>query len=222
MRPEADTDLERLYSKRFDPNEEYRRAVWSVLVSKFFSRFFAPGDTILDLGCGYGEFINAVQAKSRLAMDVNPAAKNKLSADVQFFLQDSSEHWQGIPENSLDTVFASNFFEHLPDKAAVIGTLREVRRCLKPEGRLIALGPNMKRLGGRYWDFWDHHIPLTENSLSEVLGAEGFSIDLCIGRFLPFTMSSRHRYPLLFLRLYLALPFLWRLFGRQFLVVARK
>ena len=170
----------------------------------------------------YGEFINAVQAKGRLAMDVNPAAKNKLSADVQFFLQDSSEHWQGIPENSLDTVFASNFFEHLPDKAAVIGTLREVRRCLKPEGRLIALGPNMKRLGGRYWDFWDHHVPLTENSLSEVLGAEGFSIDLCIGHFLPFTMSYGRRYPLLFVRLYLALPFLWQLFGRQFLIVARK
>ena len=222
MTSPADTDLERLYKKRFDPNEEYRRAVWNVLVSKFFSRFIAPGDTVLDLGCGYGEFINAVQAKGRLAMDINPAAKNKLSSDIQFFLQDNSEPWNGIPENSLDVVFASNFFEHLPDKAVVCGTLREAHRRLKLGGRLIALSPNIKHLCGRYWDFWDHHIPLTESSLSEVLRVEGFSIDLCIGRFLPFTMSSGRCYPLLFVRLYLALPFLWRLFGRQFLIVARK
>ncbi len=222
MTSPADTDLARLYKKRFDPHEEYRRAVWNILVSKFFSRFIAPGDTVLDLGCGYGEFINAVHAKSRLAMDMNPEAKNKLSSDIQFFLQDSSERWNGIPWNSLDVVFASNFFEHLQDKAAVCSTLREAYRCLKPGGRLIVLGPNIKHLGGRYWDFWDHHVPLTESSLSEALRAEGFSIDFGIGRFLPFTMSSGRRYPLLFVRLYLALPFLWRLFGRQFLIVARK
>lgn len=222
MTSPANMDLERLYKKRFDPNAEYRCGVWTILVSKFFSRFISPGDTVLDLGCGYGEFINAVQAKNRLAMDMNPAAKTRLSAGIRFFLQDNSEPWNGIPQNSLDMVFSSNLFEHLPDKTAVVGALREAHRCLKPGGRLIALGPNIKYLGGRYWDFWDHHLPLTENSLSEVLCAEGFSIDLCIGRFLPFTMSSGRRYPLFFVKLYLALPFLWRLFGRQFLIVARK
>jgi SAM-dependent methyltransferase len=215
-------DLEQLYRSRFDPNEDYRRAVWRVLVSDFFSQFIPPGAAVLDLGCGYGEFINAVKAPIRLAIDMNPAAKERLAADVQFFLQDSSRPWEGIKEESLDVVFTSNLIEHLPDKAAVARTLHETRRCLKRGGRFIALGANIKYLGGHYWDFWDHQIPFTENSLAEGLRAYGFSIDLCAGRFLPFTMSSGRRYPLVFLKLYLALPLLWRLFGRQFLVVARK
>jgi len=218
----ADLKLDSIYRRRFEPNAEHRRAIWNVLVSGFFSRFIAPDSTVLDLGCGYGEFINAVQAKTRLAIDMNPAARDKLAADIQFYLQDSAEPWHGIRENSIDVVFTSNFFEHLPDKAAVARTLREIIRCLKPGGRFIAMGPNAKYLGGLYWDFWDHQIPLTENSIAEVLNATGFSIDICEGRFLPYTMSSGRRYPPALVKLYLALPFVWRLFGRQFLIVARK
>ena len=214
--------LESIYQRRFEPNEEHRRAVWRVLVSDFFSRFISPEFAVLDLGCGYGEFINAVNAKTRLAMDMNPAARGKLASDIQFFLQDCAEPWQGIRENSIDVVFTSNFLEHLPDKGAVGKTLREINRCLKPGGRFIAIGPNVKYLGGLYWDFWDHQIPFTENSLAEALLALGFSLDVCKDRFLPYTMSSGRQYPLALLKLYLRLPFLWRLFGRQFLIVARK
>jgi SAM-dependent methyltransferase len=218
----APIDLQRLYTRRFEANADYRRAVWRILVSRFFSRFIAPDAAVLDLGCGYGEFINTVQAKIRLAMDMNPEAGNRLAADVKFFLQDSSESWIGIGDQSLDVVFTSNFLEHLPEKARLARILSEAHRCLRPGGRFIALGPNIKCLGGLYWDFWDHQIPLTEYSISEVLRASGFSIELCLGRFLPYTMSAGRRYPLTFVKLYLALPFLWRLFGRQFLVVGRK
>jgi len=215
-------DLEQIYKSRWGPNAGYRRAVWGVLVSDFFSRFITPDAAVLDLGCGYGDFVNAVQARTRLAMDMNPAARNKLDADIQFFLQDSSEPWNGIPENSLDLVFTSNFIEHLPDKAAVARTLHETLRCLKPGGRFIAMGANIRYVPGRYWDFWDHQIPFTEKSLSEGLRANGFSIDLCRGRFLPYTMSTGRQYPIICVKIYLALPFLWPLFGGQFLVVARK
>ena len=222
MTPSAHIDLEQLYKSRWGPNTDYRRAVWDVLVSDFFSRFITPDAAVLDLGCGYGDFINAVQAQTRLAMDMNPAARGKLDADVQFILQDSSEPWNGVSENSLDLVFTSNFIEHLPDKSAVARALREAFRCLKPGGRFIAMGANIKHVPGRYWDFWDHQVPFTEKSLSEGLRANGFSIDLCLGRFLPYTMSSGRQYPIICVKLYLALPFLWRVFGGQFLVVARK
>ena len=91
-----------------------------------------------------------------------------------------------------------------------------------PGGRLIAMGANIKHTPGRYWDFWDHQIPFTEKSLSEGLRASGFFIDLCLSRFLPYTMSSGRQYPILCVKIYLALPFMWRIFGGQFLVVARK
>jgi predicted SAM-dependent methyltransferase len=58
---------------------------------------------------------------------------------------------------SLDVVFTSKFFEHLSDKPSLVATLSKAFRCLKPSGRLIALGPNIKYLPGEYWDFFDHH-----------------------------------------------------------------
>ena len=222
MNSSVHSDLESIYINRYEPNAEYRRAVWQVLVSSFFSRFLSPDFTVLDLGCGYGEFINAVHVKKRLGMDMNPAVRAKLDTDVQFFLQDSAQPWLGVPDNSIDVVFTSNFLEHLPDKACVARTLREAYRCIKPGGRLIVMGPNAKYLGGLYWDFWDHAIPITDNSLAEVLRANGFSTEICQGRFLPFTMSSRRRYPLVLVKIYLGIPFLWPYLGRQFLVVAKK
>jgi SAM-dependent methyltransferase len=154
-------------------------------------------------------------------MDLNPDAARQLDPRVRLLAQDSSTPW-ALADGVLDLVFTSNFFEHLPDKAALARTLAEIRRCLKPGGRLVALGPNIKFLPGQYWDFWDHFVPLTERSLVEGLAATGFCVERMVGRFLPYTMSSGPRYPLVLLRLYLRLPLLWRVFGRQFLVIALK
>ena len=211
-------DLQRIYGARFCSNLGYRKEVWQVLVSDWFSRYVRPDDAVLDLGSGYGEFINTVRCRDKLAMDLNPDAPRFLGADVRFLHQDCSARWP-LPDASLDVVFTSNFFEHLPDKTALGRTLDEIYRCLRPGGRLVAMGPNIKYLPGQYWDFWDHYIPLTETSLQEALTTRGFGVDECIGRFLPYTMASGPRYPTALLRAYLALPLAWRFFGRQFLVV---
>jgi SAM-dependent methyltransferase len=214
-------DLSKIYHRRFVRTAAYRNRVWQVLTKEFFSRWVQASDSVLDLGCGYGEFINNIPAKAKFAMDLNPDAPAKLAAEVQFLQQDCAEPWP-LPTDSLDAVFTSNFFEHLPDKAALNRTLRHAYRCLKPGGRLIAIGPNIKYLHGEYWDFYDHHVYLTETSLGEAMEVEGYKIEVLKPRFLPFTMVSAPEYPMSFVRLYIALPCLWWVKGRQFLVVARK
>jgi SAM-dependent methyltransferase len=215
------TELQTIYRARFKGRAGYRQAVWRVLISDFFGAYTRHAQAVLDLGSGYGEFINQVSAPVRYAMDLNPDAARSLDPQVRLLAQDCSSRW-ALADEVLDLVFTSNFFEHLPDKASLARTLAEIRRCLKPGGRLVALGPNIKFLPGQYWDFWDHYVPLTEQSLAEGLAATGFSIERVVGRFLPYTMSSGPPYPLVLLRLYLRLPLLWRLFGRQFVVVAVK
>jgi len=210
-----------MYSERFYAKEEYRRKLWSVLISDWFCRFVPEDGAVLDLGCGYGEFINQVKAFTRYAMDLNPDSRRQLHTDVRLFQQDCSVQWP-LPDEALDVIFTSNFFEHLPGKPSLAATLHEAHRCLQPGGRLIALGPNVKYLPGAYWDFWDHHLPLTEASLAEGLQMVGFKLERVVPRFLPYTMSHGPRYPLFLLRLYLRLPLAWRLFGRQFLVIAKK
>lgn len=209
------------YRIRFTKMEQYRRAVWKILCDQYFSRFISPQAQVLDLGSGWGEFINQITATKRFAMDLNPDTQRHLMADIQFIHQDCSHPWQ-IPSHSLDVVFSSNFIEHLPDKAHVERTVAEAYRCLKHAGLIILFGPNIKFVPGAYWDFWDHYIPLTELSVSEMLKLRGFDILYCIPRFMPYSMSTGKNPPLWLVKLYLKLPIVWPLFGRQFLVIGKK
>lgn len=214
-------ELARQYETRFNRAVSYRQRVWQILIHVFFQKLIPAHGAVLDLGCGWGEFINQVMASRKYGMDLNPDSPAHLDASVEFKAQDCSQTWD-LPDKSLDVVFTSNFFEHLPDKAALKATLEQAYRCLKPGGCLICLGPNIKYLPGAYWDFWDHYLPLTELSLAEGLSLAGFRVERNVARFLPYSMSQGFQPPLFFLQLYLRLPFFWRFFGRQFLVVARR
>jgi SAM-dependent methyltransferase len=217
----AQDELELTYDRRFAKTSDYRQRVWSILTRDFFQRFIPARGAVLDLGCGWGEFINQIQAQRKFGMDLNPSSSQHLHADVALFHQDCSTRWP-LDAGVLDAVFTSNFFEHLPDKESLRRTLAEAFRCLKPGGRLICLGPNIKYLPGSYWDFWDHYLPLTERSLQEGLELVGFRVERCVDRFLPYTMATGFTPPTWILALYIRMPFLWRLVGKQFLVVAVK
>jgi SAM-dependent methyltransferase len=214
-------ELAREYERRFGGNAGYRRRVWAVLARDVFQRYVPEDGAVLELGCGWGEFINEIRARAKYGMDLNPEARGRLDEGVRFLEQDCSAPWPLAPD-SLDAIFTSNFFEHLPDKATLARTLKEALRCLRPGGRLVCLGPNIRLLPGAYWDFWDHYLPLTDRSLVEGLELAGFSIERSRARFLPYTMSRQRTPPLWMLRVYLRLPIAWRIFGRQFLVVARR
>src|SRR4051812_50195198 len=125
------SDLQRIYALRFQKNLEYRRAVWRVLIADYFQQFVRPADSVLDLGAGYGEFITQISCGRTYGMDLNPDAPRHLGSGVTCFVQDCSAGWP-LADGSLDVVFTSNFFEHLPDKGALGRTLDEIRRCLKP------------------------------------------------------------------------------------------
>ena len=213
-------ELQQIYSARFAGKTGYRNQVWKVLV-RFFGQWFPKTGTVLDLGAGYCEFINNAEAGMKYAMDLNPSLRAQAAKEVTILEQDCVTAWP-LQDGALDAVFTSNFLEHLPDKAAVNAVLLHAYRCLKPGGRFIALGPNIKYLPGAYWDFFDHYVALTELSLSEALGTCNFDIEIQIGRFLPYTMSQGRQYPIWILRMYLAIPLIWPILGKQFLVVARK
>ena len=101
-------------------------------------------------------------------------------------------------------------------------TLKESFRCLKPGGRILCLGPNIRFIHGAYWDFWDHIIPLSDRAIVEILKLTGFTVERVVPRFLPYSMSQGLRAPVALLSIYLRLPVMWRLLGKQFLVVGRK
>jgi SAM-dependent methyltransferase len=212
-------ELSNLYRIRFAGASSYRQGVWKSL-TQFLSRWITVEDSVLDLGCGHCEFINAVQCSHKFAMDLNPDSQILAKGDVTFIHTDCSEPWPLLQR--IDVIFSSNFFEHLPTKASLHDTLLHAFEALHPGGTLICIGPNIKYLAGEYWDFIDHNLPLSHVSMCEALRAAGFEIERSIAKFLPYTMSGKQESPIWLPRLYLSLPAMWRVFGKQFLIVARK
>ncbi len=216
-------ELQKLYRHRFEAVELPRKlAIWQVLCEHFFSRFVGVSATVIDVGAGYCEFINNIHCGRKIAIDLNPDVRRFAAPDVEV-RNESCTNMASIPEASADVVFMSNFLEHLPSKQMVFDTLAEARRALKPGGRLLILQPNVRFLPGEYWDFFDHHTPLTERSLAEALEMLDMQIELVIPRFLPYTTKSSLPQAPVFVRLYLLFPLAWRFLGKQsFLCASRR
>ena len=213
--------LSDIYSGRFTSSEIERKAkIWNILANSFFQKYVPVDGTVVDLGAGNGEFINAIQASRKIAVDLNPQTRNALNPDIEF-MENSSTDLIALNDHSVDTVFTSNFFEHLPSADSLIDTLKECRRYLKSDGTLVILIPNIKYVKEDFWDYLDHSLPLTHRSMVEALTISGFTATEVFPRFLPYTIKNQRVHPpLMLLHVYLRTRWLWRFFGKQMLVVA--
>jgi SAM-dependent methyltransferase len=209
-----------IYRRRFEVDSEFRKGMYIILCESFFQKYVPTDSSILEIGAGYCEFINTIKAKKKMALDVNPDIRLHAQKDVQIIIGKST-CMEDIQTGSVDRVFANNFFEHLT-KPDIIQTLHEVYRVLKPDGEILVLQPNIRYCSKDYWMFFDHITPLDDRSIVEALEISGFSVKECISRFLPYTTKSRLPKSLMGLRLYLKFPALWKLFGAQAFICAKK
>ena len=215
-------DVSALYDIRFNQTGvEKRRAVWRVLCQSFFSKLVPADATILDIACGYGEFINQIPAKKKYAVDLNTDSPTHLNADVEFHLTPATD-LSALPQGLFDVVFTSNFLEHLRDKSQLDIVMAQVMGLLKPGGKFIVVGPNIRYAYAEYWDFYDHYLPLSHLSLVEAMMLAGFQPEQVVDRFLPYTMNNGAPTADFIIKTYLKLPLAWKIFGKQFLVVGRK
>ena len=214
--------LARLYQDRFTPEElRFKDSMWKAFCELFFQRYIGPDDTVVDLGAGSCEFINNIGCRERIAVDLNPDLGKHLRQGRAVVTPSTDMH--AIADGSVDVVFTSNFFEHLPNKVALVQTLAECHRILRDGGSLMVVMPNIRYLPGRYWDYFDHHLALTHYSLEEAVRIVDFEPREVIPRFLPYTIKhTRIPQSVGLVRLYLRMPWVWRLFGEQMFVLAEK
>lgn len=215
-------DLVSLYRFRFREGDRHQKmAIWRTLCDHFFQRLIGENQIIADLACGYGEFINNIRGKKKYAIDLNPDARQYLNPDIEFLLL-PADGLDGIADGAIDIVFTSNFLEHLRTKEECDAVLAEVRRILRPGGRFVIMGPNIRYLTAEYWDFYDHNLPLSHLSLEEGLVQAGYDVTSVIPRFLPYSTRSRLPKSSMLIALYLKVPLVWHVMGKQFLLVGQK
>jgi len=144
-----------------------------------------PGERVLDLGCGAGRFVAALRdagcdpvgveiAEGALAR----ARANAPGADLRLLEDDGS---LPLDHGSVDLVWCSEVLEHVADTAHL---LLEVRRVLRPGGRLLVTVPSHGRLKAARISltrFESHFDPLgqhlrfyTRRSLAATLRHAGF------------------------------------------------
>jgi hypothetical protein len=173
---------------------------------------------VLDPAAGRGEFITAVPATERWAVDAVDQGADSGDQGVKVIISDIMD--ADLPDAYFDGIFISNFLEHLPGQDAIADLLARLRAAMRPGAAIAIIGPNFKYCPREYFDCADHTVILTHISVAEHLHAAGFELTAVYPRFLPYSFRGRlPAFPLL-TRAYLHLPLTWRLFGKQFLVLA--
>jgi len=215
--------VDRLYRHRFPATVlEQRNAVWKVLCRSWFSRYIPAEARVLEVGAGYCEFVNNIAAAERVAVDLNPETKRHASPGVVVYEIAAERLAEVVPRSYFDAVFMSNFLEHCRSRDQMLQVLCAAATVLKPRGCVLILGPNFRYCYKQYFDFFDHHLPLTEKAIVEALQLANFEIRIVKPRTLPFTFKSRLPSWSWLVQLYLRFPLLWHLFGAQFFVVGVK
>jgi SAM-dependent methyltransferase len=213
--------LKEVYEHRFDEADQAaKEAIWGEL-GRFFRRYIKPDARVVDIACDLGYFIRNVKAAERWATDIRDVG-GSLPDDVHFVHASGLDLAGVMPNDYFDLAFFSNYLEHLPSTEAVLQQLRVTFSLLKPGGRVLILQPNIRLIGGSYWDFIDHQTALTEKSLGEAATMAGFKTKQVITRFMPYTTKSRlPQHPIL-VRAYLSFPPAWWLMGKQTLYLGEK
>lgn len=124
--------------------------------------FFKAGESVLDVGCGDGVVGSFLQERAGVkvtGLDISEKAVKAACAKGLDVKLGSSEKQFPFRDGAFDKVFWGDNIEHLFDPAF---TLKEIRRVLKKNGRLILSCPNMGYWRYRFQYFLTGSLPDTE------------------------------------------------------------
>ena len=161
--------LEVVYDEKTRPLTEYP----NLLTKYLFKRFnLQEGQSILDIGCGRGEFTNGF-----INCGLEAYAVDQLDTCKKYFpkviLKTSDIENDGIPypDKMFDVVYSKSVIEHFFQPEILV---KEKMRVLKPGGLAITLCPSWEYNFRFFYEDYSHRSPFTRTSLNDILLAHGF------------------------------------------------
>lgn len=145
----------------------------------FVQRWLGPGGgrSLLDFGCGEGDFLRAARTQGWDGRGVERDRPSAVSDDLTV-VASLGELDAGKP---FDCATFWHVLEHLDDP---VGTLTELRSHLAPDGLVLAAVPNFgswqARVTGASWlhlDLPRHLFHFTAASITKMFEASGFRVD---------------------------------------------
>jgi SAM-dependent methyltransferase len=145
-----------------------------------YAALFAPGESVLDLGCGTGTFLSLLKKRQAhgTGVDSFPEAVavcrerglEVIDSDLFAFLSTT--------DRTFDGVFCCQIIEHLQPQDA-IRFVREIFRILRPGGRCIIITPDFRDIEVAMEMFWldvTHVRPYPARLLRAIMEDAGFII----------------------------------------------
>lgn len=144
---------------------------------------------ILDLGCGDGTYVKLFKEEYGLTA---------YGIDNQI---DFNKDKLPYPTNRFDFVFTKSTIEHIQNTNHL---LKEIKRVLKPKGRIIILSPAWEYNWKDFYNDYTHVKPFHRRGLQDALRINGFrNVDVSYFYHLPWLWNHPRRFPLvLFLRMF--------------------
>lgn len=91
-------------------------------------------DSVLDFGCGGGYLLSVLPGKTKVGVEINPAARKMAeSLGIEVF-----ETVEGVKEDRFNRIISSHALEHVP---APLTALKQLHSCLTTGGQLLLLLP---------------------------------------------------------------------------------
>ena len=139
------------------------------------------GSVLMDVGCGAGSFLDTVRGLCRTTIGIEPTAS--LRAALARKGHEAFPYCADVPDvwkEQVDVAVSFSVVEHLPDP---LGFLRDLRRLVKPGGRLVVSTPNRRDwlldlLPDDYGRFFYRAVHLwyfDTDALGNLLRAAGFT-----------------------------------------------
>ncbi|MDA2916157.1 class I SAM-dependent methyltransferase [Nitrospinae bacterium AH_259_B05_G02_I21] len=144
--------------------------------------FATSGLRLLDVGCGFGFFLEAVRQDFRHVCGVEISEPQRVLALETLGLKVPKGDATSIPfgDESVDVVTILDVLEHLPNPRA---GLQEAKRVLTPGGLLVIATPNPEsmtaRILGQRWIYYtppEHLHLFPPRSLVSFVEKEGFEV----------------------------------------------
>lgn len=144
-------------------------------------KFAKPG-RMLDLGCGSGWYLHHMRGYGweTHGVEINDSAAALGRATWGLDIFSGTLKQAAFPADYFDYIRSNHSFEHIPDPNE---TLDEVRRILRPDGKILIGVPNIASLNARvfrqYWWYLGapvHPFNYSVKTLSELLSKHDFRV----------------------------------------------
>ena len=159
-----------------------------------------PQRSLLDVGCGTGDFLKIAQQAGWLAMgtEISQDAVNRAVSKVGNCIRQGDITVLSLPSAAYDLITSYHVIEHLLNP---LEQLQECHRLLAPNGVFFVETPNIKSLGAKIRGAkWSHIIPpehllyFSPASLKYALHKAGFE-QVLVFTSAPKTIVSTQRWP---------------------------